>query len=269
MPDIKKDANIDAVKQLAAFKQTKLAEINDSISTQKSRAAVLLSSIRAKRAEFLEAEEQKRLQEEAALRAKKEAELKAQQEKAKEAAPVEKVEEEKPVEAEPVKKPATEKKPKKTEKVANPAGGEFVQETEELLPNGEMRRIYVPPTPEKKPKVQTRVFGQNGYQPPRNNRPQGDFGKPGAPQGKPAYKKTTLENMPQQFPPKPGAQQKGKGGKQNSGNSGKYDDRSNKMNKRDLMKKGYLVDDRISYDEEGEEIVRSYKAPKNRGGGIL
>ena len=59
--------------------------------------------------------------------------------------------------------------------------------------------------------------------------------------------------MPQQFPPKPGTQQKGKGGKQNAANSGKYDDRSNKMNKRDLMKKGYLVDDRISYDEEGEE----------------
>lgn len=39
------------------------------------------------------------------------------------------------------------------------------------------------------------------------------------------------------------------------------------MNKRTLMKRGYLVDDRITYDEDGEAIVRNYKVNKNRGGG--
>ena len=287
MPDIKKETTVDAVKQLSQFKQTKLPEINDSISKQKSRAAILLSSIKAKRAELLEAEEQKRKLEEAKLQAEKAAEeaKKKQDEKPAKAVKEEKVEtakevkpeeEAKPVEPakeapagqeKPAEKPAPEKK-KKQDKVAKSTDSDFVRETEEVLPNGEMRRIYVPPTPEKKPKVQTRVFGQNGYQAPRNNKPQGDF-KSGAGLQKPGFKKptATLENMPQQFPPKPG-QQKGKGGKQGGSASGKnYDDRSNKMNKRDLMKKGYLVDDRVSYDEDGEEIVRSYKAPKNRGGG--
>lgn len=267
MPDIKKEANVDAVKQLAAFKQSKLSSINDAISRQKSRAAVLLSSIKAKRAELIEAEEQKRLQEEAILQAKRAEEKKALQAQEvqlqKEEAKEEKVEEAPAPKVET--KPVPEKK-KKQEKVAKAADKEFVQETEEVLPNGETRRIYVPPTPEKKPKVQTRVFGQNGYQAPRN-KPQGDFNKPNAPKGQQGFKKTTLENMPQQFPPKPGTQQKGKSGNKNSSNGGKFDDRSNKMNKRDLMKKGYIVDDRISYDENGEEIVRSYKAPKNRGGG--
>ena len=281
MPDIKKEANVDAVKQLAAFKQSKLSSINDAISQQKSRAAILLSSIKAKRAELLEAEEQKRLQEEAALQAKKAEETKASKQKEEVKAPaaaeevketekaekVEVVEKKEEKKAETPVAPAPEKK--KQPKATNPADSDFVQETEEVLPNGEVRRIYVPPTPEKKPKVQTKVFGPTGYQAPRNNqKSQGDFKSNGA-QGKPAFKKTTpsLDNMPQQFPPKPGTQQKGKGGKQNSANSGKFDDRSNKMSKRDLMKKGYLVDDRISYDEDGEEIVRSYKAPKNRGGG--
>ncbi len=284
MPDIKKETNVDVVKQLSAFKQTKLPEINDSISKQKSKAAILLSSIKAKRAELLELEEQKRKLEEAKLQAEKTAEeaQKQPKEKPEKAVSEEKVEEEKsheeakPVEAvkvepapqeKPVEKPVPEKK-RKVEKVAKPADSDFVRETQEVLPNGEMRRIYVPPTPEKKPKVQTRVFGQNGYQAPRNNKPQGDF-KAGAGQQKPGLKKptATLENMPQQFPPKPG-QQKGKGGKPGGAVGGKnYDDRSNKMNKRDLMKKGYIVDDRVSYDEDGEEIVRSYKAPKNRGGG--
>ena len=39
------------------------------------------------------------------------------------------------------------------------------------------------------------------------------------------------------------------------------------MNKRALLKKGYIVDDRISYDEDGEVVVRNYKVNKNRGGG--
>lgn len=78
-----------------------------------------------------------------------------------------------------------------------------------------------------------------------------------------------LANVAQQFPPKP-AGQKGKGGKQNANNansnSKKFDDRST-MNKRTLLKRGYIVDDRISYDEDGEMVVRNYKVNKNRGGG--
>ena len=96
MPDIKKEANVDAVKQLAVFKQSKLLEINDSISKQKSRAAILLSSIKAKRAELLEVEEQKRLQEEAKLQAIRAAEAKAMQEQTKAAETPEKAEKEEP-----------------------------------------------------------------------------------------------------------------------------------------------------------------------------
>ena len=39
------------------------------------------------------------------------------------------------------------------------------------------------------------------------------------------------------------------------------------MNKRALIKKGYIVDDRITLDEDGEMVVRNYKVNKNRGGG--
>lgn len=150
---------------------------------------------------------------------------------------------------------------------------ELAQENPEILPNGEIRRIYVPPTP--KPKVQTRVFGQNGYQAPRGPKTQSQGGYQGQkPQGqnqqggmrRPSASQN-LANVAQQFPPKPAAQ-KGKGAKQNSGantNSNKFDDRT--MNKRALLKKGYIVDDRISYDEDGEMVVRNYKVNKNRGGG--
>lgn len=39
------------------------------------------------------------------------------------------------------------------------------------------------------------------------------------------------------------------------------------MNKRALLKKGYIVDDRISFDEDGEIVVRNYKINRNRDGG--
>lgn len=151
---------------------------------------------------------------------------------------------------------------------------ELAQENPEILPNGEVRRIYVPPTP--KLKVQTRVFGQGGYQQPRGPKPQQNQGgyqgqRPqGQGQGQNGLRRpsssASVANAAQQFPPKPAAQ-KGKGGKQNSNSgSSKFDDKST-MNKRALMKRGYLVDDRISYDEDGEAIVRNYKVNKNRGGG--
>jgi len=323
MPETKKETNIESVKKLGEFKGGKQLEtLVSDISREKSRANVIMASIKAKRdALIAKAEEE--------ARTKAEAEVKAVEDVKVETKPepiVEKVEKTEPVkeeiaekketvvsektEAKPVKveevkkedKPAqkveakveskkddsakTDEKaevkaevkaeaPKKTAHitVTPKTPFELAQENPEILPNGEIRRIYVPPTP--KPKVQTRVFGQNGYQAPRGPKTQGQGGYQGQkPQGqnqqggmrRPSASQN-LANVAQQFPPKPAAQ-KGKGAKQNSGantNSNKFDDRT--MNKRALLKKGYIVDDRISYDEDGEMVVRNYKVNKNRGGG--
>ena len=134
--------------------------------------------------------------------------------------------------------------------------------------DGEVRRVYVPPTPTAKPKVQTRVFGSNGYQQPRGPRPQTPGGRPQGLGGSRTPMGVTRmpSAAPQPFPPaKPGGQ-KGKNGKPGgAGNSNKFDDRT--MNKRALLKKGYIVDDRISFDEDGEIVVRNYKINRNRDGG--
>lgn len=52
MPEIKKEANVDSVKMLGEYKATKLVELSENISRQKSRAAVLMASIKAKRDEL-------------------------------------------------------------------------------------------------------------------------------------------------------------------------------------------------------------------------
>lgn len=175
-------------------------------------------------------------------------------------------EQQKPQPQQPKQKKDEGKNSKKPDGVMQ---SEFVKETSEVLPNGETRRIYVPPTP--KPKVITRTFGTNGYQQPRGpkqqQQPQGSRPQNGGQQGDRRRPQTTatpnLANV--DFPPKQN-QQKGKGGKQNNNsNQNKFDDRT--MNKRSLLKRGYIVDDRISYDENGEEVVRNYKVNKNRGGG--
>lgn len=276
MPEIKKEANVDSVKMLGEYKATKLVELSENISRQKSRAAVLMASIKAKRDELA----QKAVQDE---KAKEEA-------KATEQVTIEKVESEAKKESEKITEVKAEVKtevksaPQKVEEKKEDAKKphitvvpktpfELAQENPEILPNGEVRRIYVPPTP--KPKVQTRVFGQGGYQQQRGPKPQGQGGYQGQrPQGQQGQNNgqrrptssQSVANAAQQFPPKPVAQ-KGKGGKQNSNSgSSKFDDKST-MNKRTLMKRGYLVDDRITYDEDGEAIVRSYKVNKNRGGG--
>ncbi len=163
-------------------------------------------------------------------------------------------------------KPVAEEKKEDKPKIANPYGE---------------RRIYIPPEPPK-PKVQTRVFGQGGYSNPRGGRPQQDgANRGGFQQGRP--QQTGANGAPRTPRPmgagggmgggfaapqfnaggKPGAQ-KSKGGKpnQNSG-SGKFDDRT--LNKRALLKKGYIVDDKIMLDDD-DVRVRSYKSNKNRGG---
>lgn len=317
MPENKKETNVDSVKKLGDFKATKLADLIGDISREKSRANVIMASIKAKRdALIAKAADEAKAKSEAEAKAsveikvekveKVESEVKAPEVKAEVKAEasaqkpdkaekvveeVKKVEEPKPQEkaadkkaqsktedapAKKAEKPAQE--PKKEEKprivVTPKTPFELAQENPEILPNGEIRRIYVPPTP--KPKVQTRVFGQNGYQAPRGQKPQGQGGYQQRPQGQNQQQggmrrpsaSQNLANVAQQFPPKP-AGQKGKGGKPNANNannnSNKFDDRT--MNKRALLKKGYIVDDRISYDEDGEMVVRNYKVNKNRGGG--
>ncbi len=311
MPEIKKEATVDSVKMLGEYKTTKLAELSESISRQKSRAAVLMASIKAKRDELAQKAElaekanqevkvEQQVQPETkAVEAEKEPEKPVEIVKDVESAdekkivdveptPVQKTEEVKTqqkqevkteAKAEDKKSTAPQKKEEKKEEeskkphitVVPKTPFELPQENPEILPNGEVRRIYVPPTP--KPKVQTRVFGQGGYQQPRGPKPQqgGYQGqRPQGQQGQNGQRRPTtsqsVANAAQQFPPKPAAQ-KGKGGKQNSNSgSSKFDDKST-MNKRTLMKRGYLVDDRITYDEDGEAIVRNYKVNKNRGGG--
>lgn len=317
MPEIKKEANVDSVKMLGEYKATKLVELSENISRQKSRAAVIMASIKAKRdelaqkaAEIEKAKEEARANEKAVFD-EKEKEIEKEIQNKSEEKPVAEVakdaeakveKEEKPTpavseEKKPQPAPAPQKEEKKEEKKAEPVAPkaeekkqdvtkkphvtvvpktpfELAQENPEILPNGEVRRIYVPPTP--KPKVQTRVFGQGGYQQPRGPKPQQNQGgyqgqRPqGQGQGQNGLRRpsssASVANAAQQFPPKPAAQ-KGKGGKQNSNSgSSKFDDKLT-MNKRALMKRGYLVDDRISYDEDGEAIVRNYKVNKNRGGG--
>ncbi len=314
MPENKKETNVDSVKKLGDFKATKLADLIGDISREKSRANVIMASIKAKRdALIAKAEDEAKAKAEAEAKTveevkvekevkapEKKAEVKAETPAPKEVKAEKIVEEVKKVESvKPVSKeeeaPKTQQKPAETpaKKIETPVQEvkkeeahivvtpktpfELAQENPEILPNGEIRRIYVPPTP--KPKVQTRVFGQNGYQAPRGQKPQGQQGGyQQRPQGQNGQQQggmrrpsasQNLANVAQQFPPKP-AGQKGKGGKQNANNansnSKKFDDRST-MNKRTLLKRGYIVDDRISYDEDGEMVVRNYKVNKNRGGG--
>jgi len=287
MPDIKKDSIADNKNQQTASKDQRVNLLLDQLSVQRSKADSLLNAIKVKRAEFLAIEEQKRLEEQARIAAEAKSEEKPvsepeiKEEKVEvdnenaEPKKVEREEDRQPEEAaqeEPKKtEPSAEKKPKKSKPALMPTENEFVAETDEVLYDGTTRRVYVPPTPTQKlagakkdSNIKTRVFDINNQPGKRQPRPQQPQGQQGA-----GVKRTAgaMTQMPQQFPPKSNAPQKGKGGKQNANNSGKYEDRSSKLSKRDLMKKGYIVDDRISYDDDGEEIVRNYKVPKNRGGG--
>lgn len=305
MPEIKKETTVDPVKKLGEYRNA-FAELSGVISREKSRANSIMSAIKAKRDALVAKAKEEKLKAETTAQEAKEAEVKPVEEKttpeikeevkaegatqtsSKSADSQSDKQKSAPAKAETVeiqaqkpanKKATAEQKPAKEQKteqvkptpVIPKTPFELAQENPEILPNGEVRRIYVPPTP--KPKVQTRVFGQNGYQQPRGNRPQnqggqGQKGQQGGAQGaprRPGQGSANLANVAQQFPPKPAAQ-KGKGGKQNANaNSNKFDDRT--MNKRALIKKGYIVDDRITLDEDGEMVVRNYKVNKNRGGG--
>ncbi len=282
MPENKKEANVDVIKALTEFKNSKLSNLSGDISREKSKAAVLIATIKSKRdalAAKIEDESKSKQQE---LDAQiKPADIPA---KSDDAAEVKKQE---VVKAESVA-PKQEEKPrdKKSESVAkSEQPSDKKTKSQNVKPqvkieaktpfeqvivseDGEVRRVYVPPTPTAKPKVQTRVFGSNGYQQPRGPRPQTPGGRPQGPGGPRTPMGVTRmpSAAPQPFPPaKPGGQ-KGKNGKPGgAGNSNKFDDRT--MNKRALLKKGYIVDDRISFDEDGEIVVRNYKINRNRDGG--
>ena len=281
MPDIKKDSNSDLRSQLTAFKETKLASLKEQLSAQKSRADSLQSAIKAKRAAFIEAEEQKRLEEQQkaeleALKLKEAEEAKKSKKKveAEEQKPAEELKPEKdeqPVEQKPADKKSKEAKPEKVEPKLIPTDKEniFI----EIAPDGTERKVYKElPKPPKTAKpdastgkgestVKTRNFGPNGYQTQRGPKPQGNTNAPRPAGGRPS---SPISPAPQPFPPKPNTPKKG--GKKDTSN-GKEFDGSKKMNKRDLMRKGYMDYENVTYDENGEEFVRSYKVPKNRGGG--
>lgn len=282
MPENKKEANVDVIKALTEFKNSKLSNLSGDISREKSKAAVLIATIKSKRdalAAKLEDEAKSKQQEQDAqikpadIPAKSDdaANVKKQETvKAENAAPKQ---EEKPRDKKSESVAKSEQpsdKKTKSQNVKPQVKIEAKTPFEQVIvsEDGEVRRVYVPPTPTAKPKVQTRVFGSNGYQQPRGSRPQTSGGRPQGPGGSRTPMGVTRmpSAAPQPFPPAKPSGQKGKNGKQGgAGNSNKFDDRT--MNKRALLKKGYIVDDRISFDEDGEIVVRNYKINRNRDGG--
>ncbi len=282
MPENKKEANVDVIKALTEFKNSKLSNLSGDISREKSKAAVLIATIKSKRdalAAKLEDEAKSKQQEQDAqikpadIPAKSDnaAEVKKQEAvKAEDAAPKQ---EEKPRDKKSESVAKSEQpsdKKTKSQNVKPQVKIEAKTPFEQVIvsEDGEVRRVYVPPTPTAKPKVQTRVFGSNGYQQPRGPRPQTPGGRPQGLGGSRTPMGVTRmpSAAPQPFPPAKPSGQKGKNGKPGgAGNSNKFDDRT--MNKRALLKKGYIVDDRISFDEDGEIVVRNYKINRNRDGG--
>ncbi|MDD4839988.1 MAG: translation initiation factor IF-2 [Clostridia bacterium] len=150
-------------------------------------------------------------------------------------------------------------------------------------PNGEVRRIYIPPEktkPEKKPAsmgsgVQTRVFangyqrdrqqnprpnngpnpnGQNQYQPRNNNRPPNAAGAGPSTNGR-----VNFANIPLQMPNKNGPNKN-----INKKTTNQNDDKKGSMNKRQLMKRGYIVDSTLEdYEDDGRFRMKKQK----KGGG--
>ncbi|MDE5601969.1 MAG: hypothetical protein K2J16_05670, partial [Clostridia bacterium] len=200
MPENKKETNIDSFKKaLNDYKTGKLGELSTDISREKTRASVLIATIKSKRDALIAKQDEERLKREEAEKVEKAAVIEVKQEKeeqnvepvqtpVKQEAPAQKAQP-----AQQVVQPSEQKSEAKQQQPAPKAGVEVKKEVvqqpkqqqapkieaktpfEQVIvsPNGDVRRVYVPPTPTQKPKVQTRVFGQNGYQQPRGNqRPQ-------------------------------------------------------------------------------------------------
>ena len=185
---------------------------------------------------------------------------------ATESAPAQVSAENKKEEKKEEKKPKAEQKPeRKILPTSNPAV------KEEILPNGEVRRIYVPPTPAPKSNIKTRVF-DGGYTGGRSPRPQGDRtqqgGRPPYAGGAGAPRRDNMAanlqkaaNMPTGKP----STQKNKSGSRPSGGQ-RFDDRGS-MNKRALLKKGYIVDDSKMVLDDEDARVRVFKSKSKSSGG--
>ena len=158
----------------------------------------------------------------------------------------------------------TAKAPEKQERKILPTSNPSVKE--EILPDGQVRRIYVPPTPASKSQgsIKTRVF-EGGYSGGRSPRPQGDRPQTGTRPFGQGGMRTGSVMPPANIPAGKSSNQKGKNGGKTSVQ--RSDDRG-KLSKRDLMKKGYIVDDtKMALDDE-ETRVRVFKArSKSSGGG--
>lgn len=300
MSEIKKDNAQEAVKQLGQYKVGQFAQLKNFVAEQKSRVAALMATAVVRRDALALKEDEERkareAEEETVVRTSKppvveqqpaaiekpteEVAAPAQPAVVAEPEPEKGKEPEQPVIAEEVK-PAPEPAPEKAEKPA-PAAPKAEEKAapakpaapvrqatsnpaiqSEILPNGEIRRIYIPPTPVKKG-VTTRVF-EGGYNSGRGPRPQGT-GAP-RPQGgsfprRDGLSASGLAEAARNAPPTKPAQKGGKQGSQKSG--GQRDGDRGTMNKRALLKRGFIVDDK--YGNMGDEgaRVRVYKGGKNK-----
>ena len=300
MSEIKKDNAQEAVKQLGQYKVGQFAQLKNFVAEQKSRVAALMATAVVRRdALALKEDEERRAreaEEENVVRTSEppvveqqpaaiekpteEVAAPAQPAVVAEPEPEKGKEPEQPVIAEEVKpapEPAPEKAEKpapaapKTEEKAAPAkpAAPVRQATSnpsiqsEILPNGEIRRIYIPPTPVKKG-VTTRVF-EGGYNSGRGPRPQGT-GAP-RPQGgsfprRDGLSASGLAEAARNAPPTKPAQKGGKQGSQKSG--GQRDGDRGTMNKRALLKRGFIVDDKYGNMGDEDARVRVYKGGKNK-----
>ena len=300
MSEIKKDNAQEAVKQLGQYKVGQFAQLKNFVAEQKSRVAALMATAVVRRDALALKEDEERkareAEEENVVRTSEppvveqqpvaiekpteEVAAPAQPAVVAEPEPEKGKEPEQPVIAEEVKpapKPAPEKAekpapaaPKAEEKAAPAKPAAPVRQAtsnpsiqSEILPNGEIRRIYVPPTPVKKG-VTTRVF-EGGYNSGRGPRPQGT-GAP-RPQGgsfprRDGLSASGLAEAARNAPPTKPAQ---KGGKQGSQKSvGQRDGDRSTMNKRALLKRGFIVDDKYGNMGDEDARVRVYKGGKNK-----
>ena len=168
-------------------------------------------------------------------------------------------EEKKEPEPAPAPAPAAEKKPAEARPVIKQTDNPSIRE--EVLPDGRVRRVYVPPTTPKKG-VTTRVF-EGGYTASRSPRPQG------APRPQGGYTRVG-GGMAGQMPPAPPAKggKGGKGGRTVQGRPGAQRDGDRSAPSRiKLVKQGFIVNDKYgtATNEEYDERVRVYKGNRSRG----
>ena len=174
---------------------------------------------------------------------------------------------EKKAEAQPAKSAQPAKPKEEVRRIITDPSNPSVQT--EILPDGGVRKIYVPPTPTQKPTIKTRVF-EGGYtggrtprpqgERPQGSRPQGGFARPGQQGASP------LTRMPVQMPaPGKGAPQRGKNNAKSA--SGQRSDDRSAMNKRALLKKGYIVDSSKMMLDDEDPRVRVFKSKSKSAGG--